>query len=174
LAALLVVACLSVTAALIDAGPATAAPDGSAVATRTVKVGGQTMTIVASSTAEADAIAAKVATVSAQTGVEPLDREVCYALALICLFEHADARGSELTFSASDFQRRSLYNLTEYAFNDKMTSWENASDITVSWCVDVNHGGGCHVMLPSGRNIQNVYPIENDKASSIVLGWWWT
>lgn len=51
-------------------------------------------------------------------------------------------------------------------FNDQMSSWQNHSGRRYCWYFDASFSGEHHPMV-SGAGTQNVFPRENDRASSL-------
>jgi hypothetical protein len=83
-----------------------------------------------------------------------------------CLYSDANASGTVAPFYplVSGYDRS--VNLTDYNFNDVMSSWTNHTPTEYCWYVDANYQGGHHYMSPN-HGTQNVTSGENDTASSI-------
>lgn len=80
----------------------------------------------------------------------------------LCLWEDEDYGGRMLQFQSTGYWQ----NLTDYGFNDEMSSWRNrrANDSKWAW----NTGGGGTVRcMDSGSSSSYVGSGDNDEASSI-------
>ena len=93
-----------------------------------------------------------------------------------CVYQNGSGGGAVLEIQAgtrvSNLQNiacppctNSEHPAQDGTFNDQMTSWHNRSGQEYCWFVNKDYGGTKHTM-PAGQQI-NVYPNENDEASSL-------
>jgi Peptidase inhibitor family I36 len=98
----------------------------------------------------------------------------------VCLFEHSDARGTMVKFTAN----QNASDLSRYLcpvshcwhgganFNDDMSSWVNNSGVKFCWYFDKNYqpyygSRGPRPMPPEAYRVVNLTSFENDQASSL-------
>jgi hypothetical protein len=81
-----------------------------------------------------------------------------------CIFEHANFGGRMLRFR----ECCRVQNLTNYGFNDQMSSWHNRLRTDVYWYYDIN-GRGTRRCAESGAQVSYVGAADNDEASSINI-----
>ena len=84
------------------------------------------------------------------------------AAGYLCLWEHGNFAGRRLQFQAA-----ALRNLTDFGFNDQMSSWRNRRYGDARWYGDVNRGGPS-LCMNGGAAAASIGPY-NDTASSIQL-----
>jgi hypothetical protein len=113
--------------------------------------------------------------------VAPNVANPCLGKHLVCLFQNYNASGAIDAFTPDFLLREYTWNLTDDqcpsctngvhgndgTWNDQMSSWGNDSGNTFCWWVDINRQGAGHLIYSFGAGIQNVYPSENDTASSV-------
>lgn len=81
----------------------------------------------------------------------------------LCLWEDRDYSGRMLKFQSTMYWQ----NLTDYGFNDEMSSWRNRRGYDSKWAWHTN-GGGTRRCMDSYSSSNYVGSGDNDEASSIV------
>jgi Peptidase inhibitor family I36 len=82
----------------------------------------------------------------------------------LCLFQHANWNGRMLQFRDTGFWQ----NLTNYGFNDQMSSWRNRRGFDARWAEHVG-GNGFRRCMATGAAAAYVGDSDNDEASSIKI-----
>jgi hypothetical protein len=80
----------------------------------------------------------------------------------VCIWEKDNFTGRRLQFD--DIKLR---NLTDWGFNDKMSSWYNRRGLDARWYYDINGGGASRCMGDGARAAK--LGGDNDKASSLRI-----
>lgn len=81
----------------------------------------------------------------------------------LCLFQDKDWEGRMLQFQDTG----SWQNLTDYGFNDAMSSWRNRRSADSKWAWHIN-GNGTRRCMDSHSATSYVGSGDNDEASSII------
>jgi hypothetical protein len=93
----------------------------------------------------------------------------------VCLFEHVnynhgDTGGRVLQFTQCNVRGDSncdWQNLTDYGFNDEMSSWRNKKNADAKWSYDVN-GGGTRRCMQAESGATGLGD-DNDEASAVKV-----
>jgi hypothetical protein len=80
----------------------------------------------------------------------------------LCLWQDSNYSGRMLKFHDAGYWQ----NLTNYGFNDEMSSWRNRRGLDAKWSYDIN-GGGTRRCMDAGASASSVN--GNDEASSIKI-----
>ncbi len=90
----------------------------------------------------------------------------CKSTAPVCLWNDSDFNGTRKSFTSA---APTIYNLTNYAFNDMMSSWANKmSSKDAEWFHDINAQGGSDCMNPVS-SVAYVGWTNSDEASSLAV-----
>lgn len=96
----------------------------------------------------------------------------CYS-GFLCLFQNDNFNNNTPNALIRRFNLPGWIDLTQYNFNDQMTSWKNNSNMDAAWFNDTTFPGAwwnpAHCMYANTK-LSNVGPGDNDKASLVVLG----
>ncbi len=82
----------------------------------------------------------------------------------LCLWHDEGYLGRMLEFQSVGYWQ----NLTDYGFNDQMSSWRNRTSHDAEWSYDIN-GGGTTRCMASGASAKYVGDGDNDQASAIKI-----
>lgn len=96
---------------------------------------------------------------------QPMKPSDCRA-GWVCLFEHSNFQGRRLQWSDPGTRIR---RLSDYGFNDKMSSWINNSRYDAKWYRNANFDGNTNrgYCMDAGSRSARVSP--NDVASSFAI-----
>lgn len=90
----------------------------------------------------------------------------CTSTRPVCLWNDSDWNGTRKTFTSTS---GIIYNLTDYGFNDMMSSWANKmSSKDAEWFHDINAQGGSDCMNPVS-SVAYVGWTNSDEASSVAV-----
>ena len=105
-------------------------------------------------------------TVLFENGVEMELSAVAYGdcpAGWLCLWEHSNYAGRMLKFRDAGYWQ----NLTNYGFNDKMSSWRNRRGLDAEWSYHTG-GGGTQRCMDNGAASSSLGG-DNDEASAIRI-----
>lgn len=98
---------------------------------------------------------------------QPRSRVIPCSAGYTCLYDDANYGGRRLQWSDPGTR----INLTDYGFNDKMSSWRNRNRLDARWFYNVNNFNNLRASRCMNANSSSSYVgyFDNDEASALAI-----